>query len=76
MKRTPVQRLCEVKADHEGWEAEVAQMDSDVAYVFKDLRTWISRYEVQGYDGRILAVGHETRSEDVVKRAKRLGWVE
>ena len=70
------QQLCEVKADHSGWEAEVEQMDSNVRYLFRDLQRWTTRYETRGYDGRTLAVGYETWSPEVLKRARKLGWLE
>jgi hypothetical protein len=76
MKRRTAQKLCEVKADHEGWETEVEQMEATLAYLFKDIRHWITRYDLIGSDGRKLAVGFETASSEVLKRARKLGWLD
>lgn len=76
MEKRPVTRIWEVKADHEGWEAEVEQMTSTVNYLFADLRHHITRYDVNGYDGRIIAVGYETWSDAVLKRVRKLKWPE
>lgn len=75
MKQTII--LCQIEADHEGWEAEVNRMDRDVAFLFKGLETEITRYIWEGTEQpRILRVGYETSSPRVVKKAKKLGWLE
>jgi hypothetical protein len=75
MKQTVI--LCQVEADHEGWEAEVDQMDRDVAFLFSGLKMEITRYIWEGTEqSRILREGYETSSPRVIKKAKKLGWLE
>ena len=68
--------LREVEADHDGWEAEVEQMDRDVAYLFRGLETEVTRYVWHGSkESDVLRVGYETSSPRVLKKAKKLGWL-
>jgi hypothetical protein len=76
MKKRSSTPIWEVKADHDGWEAEIEQMTSTVDYLFADVRHEITRYNVVGYDGRTIAVGCETWSEAVLKRVRKLKWPE
>jgi len=68
--------LCEVRADHEGWEAEVEEMDRRVAYLFRGLEHDLTRCEFHHpREDQVLQVGCETSSSTVVKKAVKLGWI-
>jgi len=68
--------LCQIEADHEGWEADVEQMDREVAFLFKGLERELTRYDWEGLERPgVFRVAYETSSPRVIKKAKKLGWL-